>query len=203
LTVFTAFVFGLATAEEGSVQFTKVSFPEHRVGSLENGVQTFVMRWGSGNLASLELVFPAGSAIDPKGREGLAYFASKLLSGNLELAKELETLGATFDASVTRDGLYIELTCIAPSLQKALGLIGGLLNCPAFSTEDFQRQKQLQLGELAYNRAKPLMGSPGELLRSLFSRAPLRPSSLGYSGRSCGHRAGGCTFFLYGRAKSF
>ena len=179
LTVFTAFVFGLATAEEGSVQFTKVSFPEHRVGSLENGVQTFVMRWGSGNLASLELVFPAGSATDPKGREGLAYFASKLLSGNLELAKELETLGATFDASVTRDGLYIELTCIAPSLQKALGLIGGLLNRPTFSTEDFQRQKQLQLGELAYNRANPSWVAQASFYEAYFREHPYAHPPLG------------------------
>lgn len=155
LTIFSAFLFALAKAKEGSVQYTKVSFPEHRVGNLANGVRTFTMRWGSGNLASLELEFPAGSATDPKGREGLAYFASKLLSGNLELAKELEALGATFDASVSRDGLYVELTCIAPSLQKALGLVGGLLINPTFSTEDFQRQKQLQLGELAYNRANP------------------------------------------------
>ncbi len=179
LIVFTSFVFGLATAEEGSVQFTKVSFPEHRVGSLENGVQTFVMRWSSGNLASLELVFPAGSALDPKGREGLAYFASKLLSGNLELSKKLETLGASFDASVTRDGLYVELTCIAPSLQKALGLIGGLLNHPTFSTEDFQRQKQLQLGELAYNRANPSWVAQASFYEAYFREHPYAHSPLG------------------------
>jgi zinc protease len=173
---------GWITAEESNVQFTKVVFGDYREGELGNRIRTLVMRWDGGNLASLEIAFPAGSAKDPKGKEGLAYFASKILSGNLKLAKELEKLGVTLDTNVSRDGLYIEITGIAPSFEKALSLLSALLPNPEFSEEDFQRQKFSQLGELAYNGANPSWVANTSFNKAYYRDHPYAHPPLGTEG---------------------
>lgn len=166
-------------AKEADLQYTRVVFPEYREGELSNRIRTLVMHWDGGNLASLEIAFPAGSSRDPKGKEGLAYFASKILSGNLELAKELEKLGVTLETNVGRDGFYIEMTGIAPSFENGVRLLKDLLLNPEFSEEDFRRQKFAQLGELAYNGANPSWIAKTSFYKAYFGEHPYAHPPLG------------------------
>jgi len=168
-----------------NIVYTKVTFPEYKTFELSNGIKALTMLWNGGNLGTIEVKLPAGSATDPKGKEGLAYLASKLLAlgtkrhTGMEVIKRLEELGATFHTSVDRDAFNISLSTIAPSMDETMGLFKEIIQEPVFSQDNFERQKQVQLTELAYNMANPSWVAKSSFYRLFYEGHPYAHSFIG------------------------
>ena len=96
----------------------------------------------------------AGSAQDPRGREGLADLVADLLRKGTqtrsarEIADAVDFVGGSMSASADQDGTRIMAEFLTKDLGLGLDLVGETLMHPAFSPEEVDRQKAETINEL-------------------------------------------------------
>jgi predicted Zn-dependent peptidase len=106
----------------------------------------------------MNLVLNSGSASDPADRAGLAAMTATLLDRGtgrrtaLDLANDLQSIGATFNANAGWDGTNVSLTTLKRHLDKALDIFSDALLHPAFADAEVARLKNQRLGQLAQAR---------------------------------------------------
>ncbi len=102
----------------------------------------------------VKVLVKAGSAQDERGKEGLAHLTALLLSrgtqkhGALELAEELDFLGASLSTDVSRDYTTLTLTTLRKNLKASMALLTEILLSPTFPSEELEKKRQEILGHL-------------------------------------------------------
>jgi len=92
----------------------------------------------------------SGSADDPAGKEGLAYFTSSMLKKGTEFYNREETeelldyLSASINVRVDKEAIVISGTTLKENLDKFYALFSEVLLKPAFSEEEIKKQKKEQ-----------------------------------------------------------
>jgi zinc protease len=106
-------------------------------------------------MVTVKLVFPAGSARDPEGKEGLAALSASMLadagSRRLridEIKEALHPLAATFSAQVDRELATLTGRFPSASWQQFAEVALPQLTDPGFREEDFRRIKDERLNAL-------------------------------------------------------
>lgn len=106
---------------------------------------------------SMELVFRAGAALDPPGKEGLTFLmANALLRGTAhhtheQLAKELDLLGTGIGISVGNESVTLSADCAGRYRQRLAELVAEALVRPRFPADElakFNRQTVAELTEM-------------------------------------------------------
>ena len=119
---------------------------------LDNGLRVYLYELREVPLVSIALVAPAGSAFDTPEKSGLAFLTSRLLSASsgerdaATLREEIDSLGATFSVSSFVDDAEIALGGLSRDLPALLQIVSDVAQRPAFSSEDFEQEREL-LGE--------------------------------------------------------
>jgi predicted Zn-dependent peptidase len=128
--------------------------------TLPNGLRVVVFERPGLPIVQMQLQVPAGLRSEPAGQPGIAFLTSQLLRhgttsrGAEDLATELDTLGATFAAQVSRDAAQVAAGCRVAEFESLLELLSDVVVNPLFSEEAFQaarRQMAAQLGQQAQN----------------------------------------------------
>jgi zinc protease len=141
--IMTASSLGVVTSSKASSEV------EHVVS--EGGIEAYLINEPSIPFLSLSLYFKGGTALDPDGKEGLAYMVSGLLdegAGELEsqaFRTELEdkAIRLSFDAS--RDAFTGELKTLTEHRERAFELLGLAVTQPRFDAEPVERiRSQIQ-----------------------------------------------------------
>jgi zinc protease len=141
--IMTASSLGVVTSSKASSEV------EHVVS--EGGIEAYLINEPSIPFLSLSLYFKGGTALDPDGKEGLAYMVSGLLdegAGDLEsqaFRTELEdkAIRLSFDAS--RDAFTGELKTLTEHRERAFELLGLAVTQPRFDAEPVERiRSQIQ-----------------------------------------------------------
>lgn len=107
------------------------------------------------------LVRHAGSARDPRGKEGLARFAASLLDegagklGSQAFARRLEDLSISLSFSARTDHLSVTLRTLRRNRDAAFGLLRMALNAPRFDDEPVARVRAQILVKLARMATNP------------------------------------------------
>jgi zinc protease len=103
----------------------------------------------------IKLLFTAGSAADPKGKEGLAQLAASMITeaGSRsmridEINKALYPMAASFTNQVDKELTTFSAVSHKENLDKFLGIVLPQLLTPGFREEDFQRLRDQQLNAL-------------------------------------------------------
>jgi zinc protease len=136
--------------------------PAPEVFELSNGLEVWYLRSSELPLVALEVVLRAGSAADPAGKEGLAALAATMLDegaggrGALELAGEIDFLGAELSLAARREFSSLSLQVLERNLDPALDLFADILLRPAFDAAEWQRVKQLWINDLVQRRENPV-----------------------------------------------
>jgi zinc protease len=92
----------------------------------------------------------SGSADDPKGKEGLAYFASSMLKKGTQsysrdqLEELLDFLSARIDVSVDKQVIVVSGTTLKENLDKFYPVFSEVLLKPTFPQEEIEKQKKEQ-----------------------------------------------------------
>ena len=105
-------------------------------------------------LASLQVVFRAGAALDPEGREGLGRHAAELMRrgtntrarGELDLA--LDALGASLEPEVAHDSVVMSLHCLSRHLDAAVRILDDILRAPRFAADEHEKLRRESLALL-------------------------------------------------------
>jgi predicted Zn-dependent peptidase len=134
----------------------------------------------------LSVAFNAGSAADPRGRQGteammLAMLKEGTASRNsIQIAEEQERLGATVSVGASLDRTFVSLYALTPNFGPSLDLLADIILHPAFDGKELERVRAGQMARIAQE-----MTDPASLARRTFAPllyGPDHPYAIGSSG---------------------
>jgi predicted Zn-dependent peptidase len=130
--------------------------------ALANGMALLVLENHALPLFQAELVIPgAGSSADPDGKEGLAAFTADLLDEGaggltaLELADQIDRLGANIEPYAERDNALIECGGLVKTLDPTLELFAKVLTSPSFDEKEGTRVHDDRQTSLELRKDRP------------------------------------------------
>ncbi len=135
------------------VSFAAFATPKIEHWTLKNGARVYFVAADNLPMVTLNVVFDAGSARDPQGRNGLSMMTNHLLNdgtGELDadaIAATFEGLGAEFGSNNDRDMAGVSLRSLSDRalLDPALDLFTRVLAAPSFPVESFERERRRAL----------------------------------------------------------
>jgi zinc protease len=104
----------------------------------------------------------AGFAADQFASPGTSRLTASLLTGGtkhrsaLEISDEVQMLGAQISSGCNLDLSTVFLSALRARLDESLDLFADIILNPEFPTEDFERQRTLQLAAIANEKVTPL-----------------------------------------------
>ncbi len=150
------------------------------------GFKAWMMEDRTLPIYSLHLAFKnAGSAYDPKGKEGLASMAAALLdegAGDLNATafkKRLEDLAIKLEINTDDDILTIKLKTMKEHSAEALNLLRMVLTSPRFDDDAIERVRQQMLTVIASRKESPDYQASQAFSRLFFGKHPYSRDELG------------------------
>lgn len=150
--------------------------------TLKGGLKAGLIERKTLPLVTLQLTFKAGSAADPKGKEGLANFMAESLRAGAgvrdakALAEALDALGAELDIRLNRDALNIRLEVLSRDLPQAVQLLSDLVLRPSFKAEELERIRRQIQAEL-----QDRLDNPADAVQAAFYEQLYRGHAYGHS----------------------
>ncbi|HLT28873.1 MAG TPA: pitrilysin family protein [Myxococcaceae bacterium] len=125
------------------------------------GMKVIVMPRGTLPLVTVRVVIEAGSAYDPKGKEGLADFTIRLMRRGAagmsakELDDAIEFTGSSLSVGVSEELMILHLTCPEAHLKAMLGVVGKVLARPDFPEDELERLRSRTIAQLVNEQDDP------------------------------------------------
>jgi zinc protease len=122
--------------------------------TLSNGLPVWIVELHKVPVVHISLVVKSGSAADPPGKFGLASLTADMLDEGagkrnaLQVADEVDFLGASLSTSSTSDASYVELHVPVARLGDALPIMADVALRPTFPQEELQRVREELLTSL-------------------------------------------------------
>ncbi len=145
---------------------------------LPNGVHLVVYSDAALPLACIDVWVRAGSAFEKLGEEGAAHFLEHMIFKGTpsnprgRLDERIENLGASLNASTSRDWAHFHTTVAPRHLEVAAELLADALQNPLFEEDEMERERRVILSEIAGRRADPTQMLDDELGPRLYGVHP-------------------------------
>jgi predicted Zn-dependent peptidase len=145
--------------------------------TLSNGLAVWLVESREVPIVQVNLVVKAGGGRDPAGKFGLASLTAAMLDEGagsrsaLEIAEEIEFLGADLSTTSTFDASMVRLGVPAARLADALGVMADVVLRPTFPAAELDRLRQERLTALLQARDDPASVAPAAFARLLFGSA--------------------------------
>lgn len=133
---------------------------------LDNGMSVVATQTSNVPIATMTVLFPGGSASDPRAKAGIAEMAAGLADKGTatmsagEIAARLESLGASFGGTAATDGTYFSLTAPAATFKEAGMIFTEIVSSASYPDAEFQRERKRALDGLQVQ-----LKDPGALAR--------------------------------------
>lgn len=163
----------LAAAAPGAVKL-----PPCKEYTLTNGLRVFIMPTREVPLVTLQLLVPAGSAMDAPGEEGIANLTGRLLAkgaGGLtaeQIAESIEEVGGVIRVNTDRDYATVNGDFLAKDLGRALDIMSKVVLRPEFPQAEFDREKGLVIAGIQGAKEQPSTIATRQFVRVLGDRHP-------------------------------
>tara|TARA_R110002096_G_scaffold350395_3_gene543557 strand:+ start:1062 stop:3713 length:2652 start_codon:yes stop_codon:yes gene_type:complete len=143
------------------------------VAKIRTGYLIAILEDESSRLARVDVRYPAGSADDPPGKEGLAHLVEHLLfefdvpqhggEGTTSLFAEFGRVATYFNASTTADYMHFEAQALPSAMPELLALEATRAStaCDKIHPDVFEREKEVVVNEL-----RERLGAGGSDLRA-------------------------------------
>ena len=138
-----------------------VELPLIQKATLANGLNVWLVEKHQLPLVAFNLVINAGSDHDPPSGPGVASMTAELLDEGtetrtaLQIAEQLDFLGASFSIRSALDGTFISLNTLTKHLDEALRVYADVLAHPTFPQAEFDRLKNQRLASLLQQKDQP------------------------------------------------
>ncbi len=139
-----------------------LNLPPLQRSTLANGLPVILVERHNVPLVEFRLLIEGGYATDPKGLEGLATLSMSLLDEGagafnaLQLAEQLERIGASIGSSASLDLSQIRLSAVKPMLEPALALYSDVIMHPHLPQAELDRIRPRILAGIEQERANPV-----------------------------------------------
>ncbi|MBI2484144.1 insulinase family protein [Candidatus Uhrbacteria bacterium] len=128
------------------------------------------------------VLFGVGSRYERKNTNGISHFIEHMMfkgtkkrPTSLSISKELDAVGAEYNAYTTKDATGYWVKLVHDKLDLALDLVSDMLYNSKFDAEEIEREKKVIREELHMYRDNPLM-----YVDTLLEKIMFEPSSLGW-----------------------
>lgn len=145
---------------------------------LKNGLRVIVAPKRDVPIISAEFRVLSGSSSDPEAKGGLASLAADVLTKGTktrsatEIARQIESLGASLSASAGADSSGVSLESRADRISDALTVMADVVRNPAFAAAEVERQRQQTLDGLQVALRQPGTVARYAMSRLLFGLGP-------------------------------
>jgi len=148
---------------------------------LPNGITVLVIPRPVVPIVSFRIGIRAGSAQDPAGQYGLSDLTASLLDRGtqkhdaLSIFRAIDSTGGGLDAQSGRDLTTVSGKVLTEDLEPLFSLAAEMVRTPTFPAEDFKKNKQMALAELADEK-----DHPGPVARNLLYKKMMGKSPYGH-----------------------
>lgn len=146
------------TAKQAGTEFKLKTIEEK---SLDNGLRVIFIKDTALPRIGYTLFFPAGSAKDPVGQEGLAAMTVSLLDQGttkksaLQIADDFAQLGSSFNEGASQDYTMVSTSGLSKYQRDLLNMFSDVVINPSFANAEIERKRSQVLAELAQAQDNP------------------------------------------------
>jgi len=152
--------------------------PEIYVETLPGGLTLLGVEYDRVPWVTLALLAKRGAECDPPGKAGAADWTAEFLTlgtfsrGQLELARDIESRGASLNARGGWDATLVTLEGLAEDFPQLLTTLAEVVQTPAFREEEFPLLKERRRAELVHRLDDPRELANVAFLSLFFQGAP-------------------------------
>ncbi|MEC8140249.1 MAG: pitrilysin family protein, partial [Pseudomonadota bacterium] len=152
----------------------ELKLPEVQTARLNNGLEVVLAQRSDTPSINMELNFDGGFSSTTDDKAGLALFTMKMLRegtnelSSLELAAELEKIGASLYSGASLDNADVSLSALKVNWQRSAELFSQAILNPAFDEQDIERIRKLTIDGIKKEKSTPMSNALRELPPRLY-----------------------------------
>ena len=153
---------------------------------LANGLEVIVLQDHSVPLVTIELGCKNGSYTEPPELNGLSHLyehmffkANRAIASQENYIKTIGQLGIAYNGSTREEVVNYFFTTTSPNLRTAMQFMKDAVRYPLFDEKEFERERQVVIGEIDRNESNPYYYLNREMTDRLFYKYPSRKQPLG------------------------
>ncbi|MCF6458806.1 pitrilysin family protein [Pseudoalteromonas sp. MMG024] len=154
----------------------ELKLPEVQTARLNNGLEVVLAQRSDTPSINMELNFDGGFSSTTDDKAGLALFTMKMLRegtnelSSLELAAELEKIGASLYSGASLDNADVSLSALKVNWQRSAELFSQAILNPAFNEQDIERIRKLTIDGIKKEKSTPMSNALRELPPRLYGK---------------------------------
>ena len=144
---------------------------------LPNGVTVLSKSTSVTPAVTLNASIRAGAVFDPAGLSGVGHFVSKTIDRGTstlsadQIAEELDSLGVSLAATVTRQLLSLTCTCLVEDFDVVLARLADIIRHPAFPTAEVESRRGEVITLIRQDEDNPAVVAVDALMETLYGDA--------------------------------
>jgi len=153
---------------------------------LANGLEVIILEDHSVPLITIELAVKNGSYTEPPELNGLSHLyehmffkANRAVANKEDYLKTIGQLGIAYNGSTREEVVNYYFTTTSPNLRTAMQFMKDSARYPLFDQNEFERERQVVIGEIDRNESNPFYYLTKEMNERLFFKYPSRKNPLG------------------------
>src|SRR5881227_3434507 len=153
---------------------------------LANGLEVVVLEDHSVPVVTIELAVRNGSFTEPPELNGLSHLyehmffkANRAIADSEQYLQRIGQLGIAYNGSTREEVVNYYFTTTSPNLRTAMNFMRDAARYPLFDKGEFERERQVVIGEIDRNESNPLYYLNLEMTNRLFYKYPSRKNPLG------------------------
>ena len=153
---------------------------------LANGLEVIVLEDHSVPIVTIELAVRNGSFTEPPELNGLSHLyehmffkANRAIANQEQYLQKIGQLGIAYNGETREEVVEYYFTTTSPNLRSAMNFMRDAVRYPMFEDREFERERQVVIGEIDRNESEPGYYLNKEMNDRLFYKFPSRKQPLG------------------------
>lgn len=178
----------LRQSQGASPARTTTAKPMSDIGSktLANGLEVIVLEDHSVPIVTIELAVRNGSFTEPPDLNGLSHLyehmffkANRAIANAEEYLQRIGQLGIAYNGETREEVVEYYFTTTSPNMRAAMNFMRDATRYPLFDEKEFERERQVVIGEIDRNESEPGYYLNKEMNDRLYYKFPSRKQPLG------------------------
>ena len=175
-------------AQGAAATKTAIAKPVSEIASkvLANGLEIVVLEDHSVPVVTIELAVRNGSFTEPPELNGLSHLyehmffkANRAIANQEQYLQKIGQLGIAYNGETREEVVEYYFTTTSPNLRAAMNFMRDATRYPLFDEKEFERERQVVIGEIDRNESEPAYYLNKEMTELLFYKYPSRKQALG------------------------
>ena len=153
---------------------------------LANGLEIIVLEDHSVPIVTIELAVRNGSFTEPPELNGLSHLyehmffkANRAVANAETYLQRIGQLGIAYNGETREEVVEYYFTTTSPNIRAAMNFMRDATRYPLFDEKEFERERQVVIGEIDRNESNPYYYLNTEMNNRLFYKYPSRKDPLG------------------------